>query len=98
MRYKLSAEISPKPLPDLAGYSSKDHMPLRNEKKQLLGRLERAATQAQSVDAQLMKKLEKCPSAKIACALLVSALSTSRSAKDRDELLTADPGWIHPFV
>jgi hypothetical protein len=69
-----------------------------DERAQLLQALERAASKARSVDAQLMKELEKCPSSKAACALLVSALSMSRSAKDRDELLTADPAWIHPFV
>lgn len=77
---------------------TKDNVQHLDEKTSLLRALERAAGQAQSVDAQLMKELEKCPSSKIACALLVSALSMSRSAKDRDELLTADPGWIHPFV
>ena len=69
-----------------------------DEKTSLLRALERAAAQARSGDAQLLKRLEKCPSSKAACALLVSALSMSRSTKDRDELLTADPGWIHPFV
>jgi len=69
-----------------------------DEKTRLLQALERAAAQARSADAQLIKELEKCPSSKAACALLVSALSMSRSAKDRDELLSADPGWIHPFV
>jgi len=69
-----------------------------DEKTRLLQALERAAAQARSADTQLMKELEKCPSSKAACALLVSTLSMSRSAKDRDELLTADPGWIHPFV
>jgi len=69
-----------------------------DEKTRLLQALERAAAQARSSDAQLIKELEKCPSSKAACALLVSALSMSRSAKDRDELLSADPGWIHPFV
>jgi len=69
-----------------------------DEKTRLMQALERAAAQARSADAQLMKELGKCPSSKAACALLVSALSLSRSAKDRDELLTADPAWIHPFA
>jgi hypothetical protein len=73
-------------------------MPQPDEKARLLQALEHAAAQAQSADAQLLKELEKCPSSKTACALLVSALSMSRSTQDRDELLTADPGWIHPFA
>ena len=69
-----------------------------DETTRLLRAFERAASQARSADAQLLRELEKCQSSKAACALLVSAISLSQSAGDRDEMLTADPGWIHPFV
>jgi hypothetical protein len=73
-------------------------MQKQDEKKRLLRAVERARRLALSADAQLLRELERCPSSKTACALLVSALNMSKSARDREELLTAVPGWIHPFV
>ena len=73
-------------------------MPQRNRKKHLLRALQRIAVQAQSQDAQMLKEMEKCPSSKTACAILVGALNASRSGGDRDELLRPDASWIQPLV
>ena len=69
----------------------------RSNVQRLLRALERIAASSQSEDARLLTEVEKCPSSKAACSILVRALNCN-AGHDREELLRPAASWIHPLV
>jgi len=65
--------------------------------QELLSALNKIAKLVRTEDARILGGVQKCPTAREACALLVDALAESQSPR-RDERLLPPPSWVHPIV
>lgn len=69
-----------------------------NNTRNLLRDLEKLGTQVETEGLELLERVEKCPSAKHASALLVHVVRGTLSRHDNDDSILPKPSWIHPFV
>jgi hypothetical protein len=67
-------------------------------KRDLLRDLESLAAPAETQGLELLERVEQCPSAKHASALLAHVVRATLSQHEHGESLLPKPGWIHPFI
>ena len=73
------------------------HKKPNKQQQELLRVLRKIAVLMRTDDMQILEGVQKCPSAREACALLADALAEQHFHRGGDRLLPP-PSWVHPII